>query len=1329
MISRIFILIVAFAAFIYPQNDFKILSSNNNSIIFEYTPTYLDTSFRVFENKQFLNVEIKYGLIHEDNIWGTPAVPERRLNVGVPDEFGNSIKVLEASYIKRTGELIPIPKFIKENDLPTAVYEKSPKYSDYADYPELVSFGDFGISRGMPIQTIRIFPVKFETTTNTVNLYNRIVFQVKYSSSRGNGANQDDEMLKLSIINYDIAKSWIESDKSLKKKVVNSVLSTGEWIRFEAPEEGIYKIDRALLESFGVDPAALDPRTIKIYNNGGKVLPENVNEERPLDLVENAIIVSGESDGSFDASDYILFYGRGTNFWDYDFFESDNASGTIKRFNHPFSNKNYFWLTYGGEIGKRMEGKQSLNTVPDFVQTSTIAFADLEVDKINLAKSGREFFGDDFSKSISSRTYITTLNGRINSEQIKYKFRFINASRDNFTLKLFENSNPIFAKNLTGYSGDYKFGISYIESTSYTEPLPDNRSALKFQLETSSVTAIGYLDYFEITYTKELKAFDNKILFFSKDTTAIVEYYLNGFASSNIEVFDVTDHSDVKLITDHLLSGGDCKFLVNEETGLINKYLGIGNGQYLTPINPETVANSNLRGIQDGAKFIIISHKNFLEAANRLKEYRENEAMVPISTIVVDVEEIYNEFSGGSLDVSALRDFTKYVYDNWQIKPEYLLLFGKGTYDYKDIEGFGDNFIPTWQTQESLILILGGDSYTSDDFFSRLDGADFLPDIAIGRLTVRDLTEAKNYVDKVIYYEKSSDKGAWRNLITLIADDGIAGNERYEGSLHTAQSERLANVIIPPSYDFRKIYTADYPAVITGSGRRKPAANIDILDAMNQGTLWVNYVGHGNPDLWAHEHIFERDVAVPQLTNNRYFYLCAATCDFGYYDIPNFQSGAEEILFLPNSGSIATFNSARLVFSGANSLINQELLDNTFGYPRDTLNFSIPIGLSHFLTKIQRNSVNDRKFHLLGDPTLRLKIPQYFGSVDSINGQHLINDVQVKALSKSKIAGKILNPDSTKWGSFNGEGILTVFDSERLKLLEQIDNYPMVIQGGVIFRGRVSVNNGEFSADFVVPKDISYENNNGKIIFYFFDGSSDGLAFTNKIIVGGTDTTAVNDGEGPEIEIYFDDANYMNSYLVGPEPNLIVKLYDETGINTTGTGVGHKLEGILNEDEANPLDFTNFFTGELDAGGREGEINYQFNRLEEGDYSILVKAWDVFNNFSNESSFFTVLNTDDLVVRDIYNYPNPFKSNTTFTFQHNLNRPVDVRIKVYTIAGRVIKEMEGKNINQKFVKINWDGRDEDGDLLANGTYLYKLIVKTVDGEFSESVIGKMAVVK
>ena len=574
-----------------------------------------------------------------------------------------------------------------------------------------------------------------------------------------------------------------------------------------------------------------------------------------------------------------------------------------------------------------------------------------------------------------------------------------------------------------------------------------------------------------------------------------------------------------------------------------------------------------------------------------------------------------------------------------------------------------------------------------------------------------------------------SEKGNWRNLITLVSDDGLKSDGTYEGPEHTRPSEALVNSYFPKSFNFNKIYSAAYPDVITGQGRRKPQVNQAILDAINNGTLFLNYIGHGSPELWAHEVIFEKSVVLPQLKNDKYFFLCAATCDFGYFDIPNYKSAAEALMFLPNTGAIASYSSNRLVFSGANHFLNYTFVDLLFDSPRDTLNLPISIGKASFKYKENHSTINDQKYNIFGDPTLRLIMPQYSAVIDSINGQNLTSNIQIKALSNTEIHGEILRPDNSPWSDFNGEGVLSIFDSERRVLLSAIGNYPVNIPGGIIFNGRVSITNGKFSERFIVPKDISYENRNGKVIFYFLNNSVDGIGYTDRIVVGGTDSSMSNDGEGPEIDIYFDDESYNNGYLVNGNPKLIVKLADETGLNTTGTGVGHTLEGILNDDINNPIDFTNYFTGDLDAGGKSGSINYKFTALENGDQELLVKAWDVFNNFSEENTFFTVVDGNELVIRDIYNYPNPFSDKTQFTFQQNLSKSIDVKIKIYSIAGRLLKEIEKFSINEKFVVVDWDGRDADGDQLANGTYLYKIIIKTVDGEFSKSVLGKLAVIK
>jgi len=596
--------------------------------------------------------------------------------------------------------------------------------------------------------------------------------------------------------------------------------------------------------------------------------------------------------------------------------------------------------------------------------------------------------------------------------------------------------------------------------------------------------------------------------------------------------------------------------------------------------------------------------------------------------------------------------------------------------------------------------------------------------LGIGRLCVTTKEEAEIVVNKIIEYETVLNKGLWRNRITLLADDGLTteGNDRER---HTSQSESLSKFSIPKSFERNKIYLSNFQTINTGLGRRKPDVNGTVIEAINNGTLIFNYVGHGNPDVWAHEIVFDRNISIPQLRNRDLFFLTAATCDFGKYDDPNVQSATEEMILLESAGMIGGLSAVRPVFSSGNHALNQVFYSYMLG-DTDSLGFPIPIGKAYHKLKQQRTGDNDEKFHLFADPLLRLNIPKLPIEITSINDSDITDTVNVKALSEVLIRGKVLNNKSLD-SDIDGEVIMTVFDSDRTIHLDDI-NYDMTDQGGIIFRGRVTVENGKFAISFTVPKDISYENKNGKVIAYFLNDDIDGVGFTDKITVGGTDSSKTNDGKGPEIEILYDDES-ESSFLVNPNFKLRVKLRDETGLNTTGLGIGHKLEAILNDDEQNSIELTNYFVGDLNSGGKSGEVNYNFSSLEPGEYKIKINAWDVYNNFSSQEDYFTVVNEDELVIREVYNYPNPFSSNTFFTFQHNLSNALNIKVKVYTIAGRVIKEIESFNIEDKFVKIEWNGRDDDNDKISNGTYFYKLIVETVDGKYKENILGKMAVIR
>ncbi|MEN8192277.1 MAG: type IX secretion system sortase PorU [Bacteroidota bacterium] len=1298
---------------LFANEDIRIISSSASSITFEYTPKYLPISYHELNGVKYTDISFDRAVGFSEESIGKIKLPYRNIPVGVSSEFGNTIQIITTQHSVIKGKVAPLIGYEKLNS------DQIGKADKEFINKELVRFGDFGQSRDLAMQTILVSPIQYDPNKKEITLYNKIVIRVNFGKSDEKDSEIKDKYVKDNVINYKVAKNWGRESKKLRKTVTNSVLGEGTWYRFEAPEEGIYKITRSELESLGIDASTVDPRKIKIYNNGGKPLPERVSTPSPTDLVENAIMVIGEEDGVLNANDQIIFYGRGTDFWEF-----STSQNKVVRHHHPYSKKNYYWITSGGSNGKRMNAKSSLTGDVDIIQTSTIAFKSLDDDKINIGRSGRDYWGDDFSQTTNSRTYINDLSGRISSEPIKYKFRFANATSQSFPVRIYENNNQIYSGSLLGYSSsdEYQWGRENKRSAQYSGILPENRSALKIVITASSAESKAYIDYYEMEYKRDLNPVDDEILFFAEAKRSDIEYQLTFTHANEVKIFNVSEGANVEVISNPEISGGYINFRDAVEDDYLTKYIALTTSKYKTITNIEKVENSNITGFSSGVEYVIITDKKFDDQASRLAEYRQNESPNPLTAKVFYMDEILNEFSGGSLDPTAIRNFLKYAYENWQVKPFFVLLFGDGDYDYFDTEGYSKNFIPTYQTVESLDEI---NSHPMDDYYSRIIGDDSSADLAVGRLTIQSEDDAEIVVDKIIAYE-SVESGLWKNLVTLIADDGLTAKGN-DGALHTNQSERLVSERIPKFMDLKKIYLAAYPTIQTGFGRRKPEVNEALITAINQGTLILNYIGHGNPGVWAHEHIFTQTGTIPSLKNDEYFFMTAATCDFGLYDDPSSKSSTEDMLLLENRGMIGAFTSSRVVYAHQNEAINKEFYLHLLGGSHEKM-INTTIGEAFYKTKKTRVSTNDKKFHLYGDPALRLNIPKIPSSIENVNGNDLSSPVQLSALSDVSINGVVRNYDNSINTTYNGEAIVTVYDSERRKPLPELGtNYNMIEPGGVIFRGRASINNGTYSANFTVPKDISYENNKGKIVVYLDDSNHDGVGYTDQITIGGTDTSAVDDGNGPEIEIYFDESESSNAGLVNEDFTLVVDLADETGLNTTGTGIGHKLEGVIDDDKSKAVDFTNYFIGDLDAAGKSGQVKYKVTDAALGDHKIAVKAWDVFNNPSQQESYFTVVNSGEIVLKDVVNYPNPFSSNTTFLFQHNINEPIDVTVKVYTIAGRLIKVIDEYSITDKFVKIDWDGRDQDGSQIANGTYLYKVIVKSIDGKSNQNVLGKLAV--
>jgi len=1326
-------LILVFCCLIYSSSslsqyiDYKIIESNQNILIIEYYPKVLIEDFQI-DGILYKRINLINGIDDESLSIGYPEIQIRKFLVGVPGENLFSLDYKLENKKTYEARLAPKPKIVKDKNKSELIA----KYSESENYNQRVikanvKSGNFFISRDIPIIEIIAAPFDYFPGENKLEIFEKITIVIRFNKRENLNSTivYNDKLLDAAVINYNIAKKW-HTRKSSPKKLNSSVLANGIWHKFYVEEEGIYKITAKELFDLGFKSSD-DPRTIKIYNNGGYQLPENLSGDRPIDLVEIAIMAVGEEDGKLDADDYILFYGRSHHF-----FEPAKYDYSILRYFHPYCEENYYFITFGGNAGKRMSKKSSLQSENFLLQTQTKACIGFEEDLQNRFQTGRMYLGEEFNVSNRSKTYIHSVKGRVPFSEMSYFISFVNSSPQNINLNFYENDNLIgnaFAQGV-GFSDQANYGNEFRGYFYYFGETNEDRSVFKISYDANRVEDKGYLNYFEIRYWKYLKAYGNELIFYSnafRDT--IIKYDLSEFNNShNLRIFDITKYNDVKIIDRASISGGQCSFLARENDILMSKYIAVNENGLKRVKSYVKVSNSNIRGSLANAKYVIIAHKNFANAAEKLKNFRINHPIASrrISSETFYIDEIFNEFSGGMVDPVAIRDFLRYAYLNWEIKPEFVLLLGDGDYDSKNREGKNNNFIPTYQTENSLSY--ADYSYCSDDFFGCIVGGfiDNILDIAIGRVPCRTNQEALDYINKVIKYETDKNFGLWRTKVVLIADDGLT-SKGNDGSLHTSQSEDLAKYYIPSWANIERIYLSAYPTVVTGLGRRKPEAAKATIEAMNNGACVINFIGHGNPDVWTHEVIFEKNSTIPQLKSEKYFFLTAATCDFARFDVPSEQSGAEMLLVKPDGGAIALSSANRVVYAGLNAALNNLFYFNLFKRNSDG-SFS-ELGKAYLATKQLKYSSNDKKFNFLGDPYIKILLPERIATIDSIQGVNLqSSSIQLKALGSYNLNASIKDSINSIDINFNGEAIISVYDSDVPRFFSDI-NYTVYYPGGLIYSGRNTLKNGVIASSFRIPKDITYSGLNGSVKIYFYNNEIDGVGFTRNVIVGGSEDNVENDGKGPDIYIFFDNENDFQANVVNSTFSLIIRLKDETGLNTTGAGIGHKIEAVFNDNRNNPIDLSPYFIGDLDANGKSGKIIYQIKDMQPGNYKIEVKAWDIFNNYSITSRTFTVVSEGELVIKDLLVYPNPITKNGYFTFQRSGTNLIDVTIKIFSTSGRYLQTIEKNMITDKFVKIFWDGKDRDGSSLANGTYLYKLIVREIYSRKTKELYGKLSIVR
>lgn len=1248
---------------------------------------------------------------------GEPEIPVRTFVFAVPPSASPEVRIIAAdSYEEADVDLAPVPSANFESEIPEVQYpaEYSLESSGWFPASPLIIeqpayAGDLRIVR------IHLAPIQYDPAAGIVKKYRRIEIEVSFnrSASRAPSAVRQPNshellFLQKSVLNHQQARNWFEKKtRPLKKQ--RRYWSNGTYYKFPISEDGIYRLTGSFLQENGIQISTIDPSTIKIFNNGPKSLPRDITAPRPDSLIENAIRVVGVEDNRLDPSDYILFYGIGVNGWEY-----NESANRLEHFIDLYTRSNVYWLTFNdGIAGKRMETVEPPSSAPQTINLYR-AVDYIENDIANIHNSGLNWYGHQFVAS-GDRVYNLDFPNFASTSSVEVRANFLSTS----------GSTHQFQVSIAGSQvGIFSFFGSRVNEGTVQNTIQNAGASpeLTLRYTGSSQLNVAYLDWLEIIAESQLRLVDGELDFFGERENSAVEYHIAGASGTSYDVYDISDFHEVKRIAGVSNSGNELIYRAHPDPLQPHHYHAAQSDMFREIELISIDEPSDLRNTSLGADFVIITHESFIEAASSLKNLRES--VDGLSTIIVNITDVFDEFSGGRYDPTAIRDFLKYAYDNWTTRPYYVLLFGDGDYDYRNILTNDDsNWIPTYQTAEIVEL----DNRTVDDWFGYVNGADRIPDLVVGRIPVRTTAEAETFVDKLVQYESSSSLGSWRNKFVMVADDELlTGGRPSSETIHTRDAEDIAENYVPPRFDVKKIYLMEYPVVLDASASaiRKPSASESLLNEINDGSLVVNFVGHGNPRLWTHERVLLDSRDAEKIQNgNKYIFFITATCDFGRFDDPLEQSFAERLLVMENRGAIGLLSSARLVYASPNADFNRSFVEELFrGAP------SAPVGEAMRIAKINTFTagVNNEKFHILGDPTLRLKVPGLDIEVTEVTPDSL------KALSLITVKGNVVNPDSSTY-SASGKIFAKTLDSRRkVTYTTQFGNSVTYnLAGNPIFRGSGAVTDGAFQFQFIVPKDISYGGKEGRISLYFQGEQLDGTGYLPNLIVDGTSNDLI-DGDGPSIEFRYQDNTLVDFVLLNREDIIDVRIEDDkSGINITGD-VGHKIIALPDGDVQNAKEITQFFQYDQDNYLR-GSINLPLSLLFPEDvvdisdesHSLSIKAWDNANNSAQSSIQFRIISSSQLRLENVLNYPNPFLDQTYFTFI--LNADAEIEIKIFTLAGRQIARLPTFSGTFGFNSLSWNGRDEDGDALANGVYLYQLKAKTLDE--SAEHIGKIIKMK
>lgn len=1118
----------------------------------------------------------------------------------------------------------------------------------------------------------------------------------------------------------------------------HSVLSEGHWYKLGVTKDGVYKVTYEDLLSWGVIGGKISSSSIRLMGRGGGMLPERVSEFRHDDLAENAISVIDDGAGNFGPGSYFLFYGQAPDTWKWN---SVNQKYIFSK--HLYSDSTYYFLSVQGNNGLRIAARPSEIQSPAYTTNAGDERIRYEQELYNLFKSGRKWLGRNIAFSNSWDTTFR-MSGHVPGEPASLEVR-IAGRCIGCTTRIFLYVNDVITDTLVSYlvPNAYRYTFANEDvSVKQVWPAADGSIKVKLVLDAASFQANGdngaWIDYIDIQGRQPLvRNSGGQMLFRDHRASGITEYHV---LQSQGTVWDITD--PIRPVWQQgTQSGGEWIFRTPALAG--QEFVAFDH-TFFTPVFRGYVPPQDLHALtgDQHVDLLIITASELLPAAEELADIHVMKDGMNVHVVTID--KIYNEYSSGMQDITAIRDFIRMYREKagGNDNPKYVCLFGAASYEYKThlnrIGHPNTNLVPTYQSADSYGT--QGNSYGSDDYYAWLDSNDvalvghlpegkcttqtqkFCLDVGIGRLPVRSLTEAREMVGKIRNYTENAEcLRDWKNYVTLVADDM---DESWEDDF-VLYNEAVAAQINQnqPVYNLDKIYIDSYRQV-SNAGQRYPDANFALNSRFNKGALIIYYLGHGGESGWASERILDYpDIEIWENANALPM-IVTITCTFTRYDNPEYASAGELVLLRPDRGSIAMISTSRAI----NALLDYS--KNVMGaLLTEELNGEmLRLGDVIRRSKDQTNYGLEANILLFGDPALRLAYPQFRVVTDSINGipagQLSVTDT-LHASQDVVITGHIEDDAGNLLPGFDGIVYTTIFD--KIEKKHTLQNDPPAkklnfnVQNSVLFKGQNTVKNGRFETRFKMPLDINYTFGEGRISYYAQNGFTDAHGYDNKIAVGGSVDNCYSDVTGPELQLFLGDTDFRDGGITDATPVLYIQVTDASGVTLTGSGMGHHFTVQVDNDPSLVYVLNDYFLYDVDSY-TSGMARFPLPVLAPGFHSITVKAFDGCNNMSSASLSFAVTNTQTAMIR-LYNYPNPFMTSTRFTFEHNRdNQWVNASMEIFDMEGRLVKNLAtGLKTNGFRVDgLEWDGTNNGGVRMRSGVYICKIRLTDSEGKWDDA---------